>query len=77
MNNKLQSLITLFNEKKIFFNNHPDFYHFIRNTFSQNLSEGTEIEIIVKNPTGTSVSSKITIDSKDQKFVNGISKLFQ
>lgn len=47
MNIKLQKLITLFNERKNFFNNHPDTYRFIKNTFGNKLLVGTKITISV------------------------------
>ena len=75
MNIKLQKLITLFNEKKNFFNNHPDSYRFMRETFGKKLPEGTKIQVIVTNPEGEVSSTTIEIQEPDKKFMDGISDI--
>ena len=75
MNLKLQKLITLFNERKNFFNNHPDSYRFLRETFGKKLPEGTEIQVIVKTPEGKLSSTTIEIQAPDKKFMDGISDI--
>ena len=75
MNIKLQKLITLFNEKKNFFNNHPDSYRFMRETFGKKLPEGTQIQVIVTNPEGEVSSTTIEIQAPDKKFMDGISDI--
>ena len=75
MNIKLQKLITLFNERKNFFNNHPDSYRFMCDTFSKKLPEGTEIQIIVKKPQEEAHSTHLTIETPDKVFVDSISDI--
>ena len=75
MNIKLQKLITLFNKRKTFFNNHPDSYRFLRDTFGKKLPEGTEIQIIVKVPQETETSTQIILQNSDKKFVDSISDI--
>ena len=75
MNLKLQKLIVLFNERKTFFNNHPESYKFIRKTFEKKLPEGTEIEIIVRSPKGEATSTTIEIQKADKKFMDSLSDI--
>ena len=75
MNLKLQKLITLFNERRTFFNNHPDSYRFMRETFAQKLPEGTELEIIVKVPNGEVTSTKMEVLQEDKKFLDSFSDI--
>ena len=75
MNIKLQKLITLFNERKTFFNNHPDSYWFLRDTFGKKLPVGTEIQVIVKVPQEKETSTQIIIQDVDKKFVDSISDI--
>ena len=77
MTNKLQGLITLFNERKTFFNNHPDAYRFMRDVLGGMIPEGTEIEISVKSPEGKKASTTIKIDEVDKKFVDGLSDILK
>ena len=77
MNIKLQKLISLFNERKNFFNNHPDVYRYMRETFGQELSVGTELEIIVKKTTGQTESVKFKVEEHDKKFVDSLSDILK
>lgn len=77
MNIKLQKLITLFNERKTFFNNHPDTYRFMRDTLGRKMPEGTCIEISVKVPGEEKVSTEINIDKTDKKFVDSLSDILK
>ena len=75
MNLKLQKLISLFNERKNFFNNHPNAYRFMTDTVGQGLPEGTEIEIMVKKPDAQPEKVKIKVDKIDKKFVDNFSDI--
>ena len=75
MNLKLQKLIVLFNERKNFFNNHPESYKFMRKTFEKKLAVGTEIEVIVRTPKGESTSTTIEIKKEDKKFMDSLSDI--
>ena len=72
MNLKLQKLISLFNERKNFFNGHPESYRFMKDTFGKELPEGTEIQIIVKKPQGDISSTEIRLQESDKKFFDNI-----
>ena len=75
MNLKLQKLIVLFNERKTFFNNHPESYQFMHKTFEKKLAEGTKIEVIVRNPKGETTSTTIEIQKTDKKFMDSLSNI--
>ena len=75
MNLKLQKLITVFNERKNFFNNHPESYRFMRETLGKKLPLGTEIQVIVKTPKGEERSTTITIQEIDKKFMDSVSDI--
>ena len=75
MNLKLQKLISLFNERKNFFNNHPNAYRFMTDTVGQGLPEGTEIEIMVKKPDAQPEKVRIKVDKIDKKFVDNFSDI--
>lgn len=77
MNLKLQKIISLFNERKSFFNNHPDSYHFLCNTFGKKLPKGTEIQIIVKKSEDDVSSTSIVIQESDKKFFDSISDILE
>lgn len=76
MNIKLQRLITVFNERKTFFNNHPNLYQFALKTAAEKLEEGTEIELMIRKPQGEAVSEKIVLEAQDMKFMDSICELF-
>ena len=65
----------LFNERKTFFNNHPESYQFMRKTFEKKLPVGTEIEIIVKTPEGEVSFTTMEIQEIDKKFVDSLSDI--
>lgn len=75
MNLKLKKLIVLFNERKKFFNNHPENYKFIRKTFEKKLPEGTEVKIIVRSPKGEITSTTIKIQKEDKKFMGSLNDI--
>lgn len=77
MNIKLQKIISLFNERKTFFNNHPDAYRFMCDTMGQELPVGTEIEISVKKPSGQAEKVKIRVEEVDKKFVDSFSDILK
>ena len=72
MNIKLQKLITLFNERKNFFNNHPDTYRFITNTFGNKLPVGTKITISVQKPNENAKSVALDVEEVDKKFLDSL-----
>ena len=77
MNIKLQKVITLFNERKNFFNNHPDAYNYMNEIVGQGIPLGTEIEIKVKKPNEQSESVKIKIEEIDKKFIDSFSDILK
>ena len=75
MNFKLQKLITAFNERKTFFNNHPEAYQFINKSFGTNVPVGSKITISMEKPNGGAETVDIIIDEKDKKFVDSVSDI--
>ena len=75
MNLKLQKLIVLFNERKTFFNNHPESYRFMKKIFGKKLAVGTEIKVIVRTPEGKVSSTTVKIEEIDKKFVDSFSDI--
>ena len=75
MSNKLQGVITLFNERKTFFNNHPDTYQFMRDILGEELPEGTVIEISVTRPTEEDKTNMLIVEKEDKRFVDSISDI--
>lgn len=73
MNIKLQKLISLFNERKTFFYNHPDVYRFMKETFGGELPVGTELEIRVQKPSGSLENIRFKVEEVDKKFVDSLS----
>ena len=75
MNFKLQKLITAFNERKTFFNNHPDAYQFINKEFGSNVPIDSKITISVEKPGGGVESVDVIVTEKDKKFIDSLSDI--
>lgn len=77
MNIKLQKLIALFNERKTFFNSHPDVYRFMHDTLGQELPVGTEVEITVRKVSGQPETVRFKVGEVDKKFVDSLSDILR
>lgn len=77
MNIKLQKLITLFNERKNFFNNHPDTYALLKETLGEKLPIGTEVTITVKKPSENAKEVKFEVEEIDKKFLDSLSDVLK
>ena len=77
MNIKLQKMISLFNERKNFFNNHPDAYRFMHKNMGQEIPVGTKITISMEKPSGGTESVDIIVESVDKKFVDSLSDILK
>lgn len=75
--NKLQKLITLFNERKNFFNNHPDTYVLLKETLGEKLPIGTEVTITVKKPSENAKEVKFEVEEIDKKFLDSLSDVLK
>lgn len=75
MNIKLQKIITLFNERKNFFNNHPESYAFLKNNLGSKLPVGTNIVITVEKPSETVQSVQLKVEDVDKKFLDSLSDI--
>lgn len=69
----LQKLITIFNERKNFFNNHPDTYKYVKNTFGEKLPVGTKISISVQRPNEVAKNVEFAVEEIDKKFLDSFS----
>lgn len=72
---KLQKLITIFNERKNFFNNHPDTYKYVKNTFGEKLPVGTQISISVQKPNEAAKNVEFTVTDVDKRFLDSFSDM--
>ncbi len=77
MNIKLNKIISLFNERKNFFNNHPDLYRFMCDNVAQGLPLGTEIEVKIKRESGKAESVKFEVQEVDKKFVDSFADILK
>ena len=77
MNIKLQKVISLFNERKNFFNNHPDAYRFMLDNFGQDIPVGTEIEISINKNSAQSEKTKIKIEQADKRFIDSLTDILK
>lgn len=75
MNIKIQKLITLFNERKKFFNNHPSTYAFLKDSLGNKLPIGTEITISVQKPGENAKDVKFKVEEIDKKFIDSLSDI--
>lgn len=75
MNIKLQKLITLFNERKNFFNNHPDTYAFLKDNLGDRLPVGTEIAVTIQKPGDEIKTVKFKVEEVDKKFLDAASDI--
>lgn len=75
MSMKLQKLITLFNERKNFFNNHPDTYQFIKKNLGTKLPVGTKVTITIQQPNENAKSVEFKAEDVDKKFLDSLSDI--
>lgn len=62
----------LLNNKSDFFNNHPEFYSFMKENLGSDIEEGTVIEMKVMSPDIRVTSSIITITKEDLAFLEAV-----
>ncbi len=66
------------NERKVIFENHPEFFNFIMEQFGQEeIPEGTEIELKITRPGEAAVSSEICVGEKDRKLFDGLKEMIR
>ncbi|MBC5690391.1 hypothetical protein H8S37_15870 [Mediterraneibacter sp. NSJ-55] len=62
------TVMKVLSERKVFLENHPDLYPFIKKWFGNDLQKGTVLEIAVKEP-GEESGEKIKIEIKESEQV--------
>lgn len=67
----------VFNERRTFIANHPEFFDFIVNTFGEELDRDTAIEVRVTKPGEKTKSSKIQIQETDMKIFQALRELIR
>lgn len=72
---KPMALMSIFNERKTLFNNHPDLRPFLGEAFGSELKEGTVIEIAVAEPGNEAKTIKLALTKSDIKFLNKLKEL--
>ena len=75
MSIKLQKLVTLFNERKNFFNNHPDAYKFLKADLGSKLPVGTNVTITIQKPGEGAKDVNIKVEEIDKKFLDSLSDM--
>lgn len=75
MSIKLQKLVTLFNERKNFFNNHPDAYKFFKTDLGSKLPVGTNVTITIQKPGQAAKDVNIKVEEIDKKFLDSLSDI--
>lgn len=76
MANKIQALISLYNHRKHFFNNHPDFYRTVRDSFGKEQHAGTKIKISIEED-GIIKEIEIEVSNSDLSFMNALANLLR
>ena len=72
---KLQKVITLFNERKNFFNKHPDTYQFVKKNLGEKLPIGTKVTITIQQPNESAKSVEFEAEEVDKKFLDSLSDI--
>ena len=73
MGMKFQKILTIFNERKTFFNNHPETYAFIRKNLGNRLPVGTKVTISIQLPDEEAKSVSFEAEEVDKKFLDSLS----
>lgn len=77
MANKLQSLITLYNNRKNFFNNHPDLYRTMKDSLGKEQHVGTKIKISITEENGGLNETEIILSEADLPFMNALANILK
>lgn len=75
MSTKFQSLLSLFKNRKSFFNNHPDAYRFMKQQLGAKQMPGTMIHISISTPDGMEAGTSLTLDETDMPFMDAVTNL--
>lgn len=67
----------MFNERKTFIQNHPDFFNFVVGTFGEKIEDDTVIELRIVKPGGEEQSSSARICDSDQKILEAVRNLIR
>lgn len=69
------SVMKVLGERKTFIANHPAFLGFILKSFSENMPQGTMIELSVKKPGEEGAKERIYIKESDEKMISAVGEL--
>lgn len=70
---EIKHVINLFNNRKTFFNAHPEAYRFLKENFSQKQEVGSSIEIKIVGVDGAEKSTSIKLMESDMPFMDSLS----
>lgn len=70
---EIKHVINLFNNRKTFFNEHPEAYRFLKENFSQKQEVGSSIEIKIVGVDGVEKSTSIKLMESDMPFMDSLS----
>lgn len=71
----IKDVINLLQNKKHFFNGHPDVYRFIIDNFGTKQEAGTVVEMKVIKPSGEEVSTSMKFKETDMPFLDSVSNI--
>lgn len=71
----IKDVINLLQNKKHFFNGHPDTYRFIIDNFGTKQEVGTVIEMKVIKPSGEEASTSMKFTETDMPFLDSVGNL--
>lgn len=71
----IKDVISLLQNKKSFFNGHPDTYRFVIDHFGAKQELGTVVEVKMIKPSGEEAVTSMTFVEQDMPFLNAISNI--
>lgn len=75
MNMNPALLMKLMNARKQFAENHPKFVSFMNAISEEHLQEGTVIEVTVKSPTGSTMTTNVKVKESDLELLRSLKEL--
>lgn len=63
-------------ERKVFMDNHPEFFPFIQENFGSKVEQGTQIELKVTTPDGRTKTLQLEVKESDGPFFENVRAIF-
>ncbi len=71
------TVMKVINERHQFIKNHPEFYPFLKETFGEEVSEGTMLEISVKKPGEESRRVQMEIQESEKALFRAVQDILK